>query len=151
MKKPTRANKKQISLVLPAQKPVATQQATPVTQPSTAPSRRGSAPAGQPTTTPTVAEQIADRLGETKPWPRRQIRDLVWVLGNRQALDLAKRAQEVEASGGMLVANGKRRRTVGGIFFHLAYAEGKPLPGRELKRPVWKPGRKKKAAAAVAA
>jgi hypothetical protein len=138
--KPTgRSSKKQISLVLPDKTtPTAAVPATP------APSQP--AP-GAPTKVnhAAIAEQIATQLGETKPFPRNQIKRIIWALGHRQALDLVKRAQGIEAAGGMMVTSGKRRRTVGGIFFHLAYSEGKPKPGRELKRPTWRRKREKPA------
>ncbi len=86
-----------------------------------------------------IATQIADEMGETRVWPRGQIRHIVYILGSKQAQALALRAREIEDAGGMLALNGKHRRTVGGIFFHLCYTEGKPRPGKVLTRPAWKP------------
>lgn len=86
-----------------------------------------------------IAALIADALGETKNWPRTQIKHVVWALGHEQALELAKRAQAIEDAGGMLALNGQHRRTVGGIFFYLCYSQGKPRPGKVLTRPPVKP------------
>ena len=126
-----RSAKKQIHLVIPEKKP------TSAAAPAPAPVEASSAKPG-------IAAQVADQLGETKHWPRKQIRRICWALGNEQALALAQRALDIEAVGGMLIKNGKRRRTVGGVFFYLAYTEGEPREGCELVRPEWKPGRKKK-------
>jgi len=38
----------------------------------------------------------------------------------------------MEEHGGMMTSDGSRRRTVGGIFFKLAYRIGRPKPGRHL-------------------
>ena len=46
--------------------------------------------------------------------------------------------------GGMMLRDGSRRRTPGGIFFHLAYTTGRPKEGRTLERPVYKKPKKGK-------
>jgi hypothetical protein len=42
------------------------------------------------------------------------------------------RTREIEAGGGLLLPDGSRRRTPGGVFFHLVRSEGQPKPGRSL-------------------
>jgi hypothetical protein len=66
-----------------------------------------------------IATQIAAMLGETAVAPRRQIERIVALLGSTRALDLAEEALAREAAGGMLVPDGSRCRTPGGVFFQL--------------------------------
>jgi hypothetical protein len=82
-----------------------------------------------------VAALIAERLGETEQGPRMQIKRLVGILGHTQALALLEQTMQMEEQGGMMLPNGSRRRTPGGVFFHLAYTTGIPKPGKVLKRP----------------
>jgi len=78
----------------------------------------------QPTAaTPTAAEEIVAQLGETEQEPIRQLRRAVRILGDERVRGLVARALEVEASGGMMLPDGSRRRTLGGVFFHLARVE----------------------------
>jgi hypothetical protein len=71
-------------------------------------------------TNPTFAH-IADALGETQGQPRRQIRQITDALGDENALALLAEVQQIEAAGGLLLPDGSRRRTPGGVFFHLAF------------------------------
>lgn len=132
-----RDKKKHITLVIPTKTaPVAAVPVTPA-QPSLA------APGAPPRANhAAVAVRIADELGETKPFPRKQIKRIIWALGVRQSLDLVKRAKEIHAGEGLLIASGKRKRTLGGVWFTLAYTEGKPKEGRTLTRPEWRRKRK---------
>jgi hypothetical protein len=82
-----------------------------------------------------VAAMIADHLGETEEWPRRNIGIIVRALGRKQSRRLLKETQQIEANGGMMLPDNSRRRTPGGIFFHLAYTTGQPKPGKQLTRP----------------
>lgn len=68
----------------------------------------------------TEAARVAKILGETERTPRRQIAKLVKLIGVEYVDDLVKRTLEIEENGGMMTANGERRRTVGGVFFQLA-------------------------------
>jgi hypothetical protein len=65
---------------------------------------------------------IADELGETETQPRGQLRAIVDALGDDAAQALLAEVQQIEADGGMLLPDGSRRRTPGGVFFHLAFA-----------------------------
>jgi len=86
-----------------------------------------------------TAAMIADQLGETEEVPRAQIVTIVRGLGRTQARALLQQALDLEASGGMMVLDGSRRRTVGGIYFHLAYTTGKTKRGgKPLRRPMKK-------------
>lgn len=66
-----------------------------------------------------VANQIAAQLGERATPPVLQIRRIVKVLGVERAHAFAREALAIEAHGGLLVPDGSRRRTPGGVFFHL--------------------------------
>lgn len=81
-----------------------------------------------------VARLIAGGLGETGDLQQRQIRHIVWALGRKQALALAEQAVQIDANEGMMVPDGSRRRTVGGIFFYLAYTYGKPEEGKQIRK-----------------
>jgi len=86
-----------------------------------------------------TAAMIADELSETEETPRAQILSIVRGLGRTQAKVLLQQALDLEASGGMMVLDGSRRRSLGGIYFHLAYTTGKTKRGgKPLKRPMTK-------------
>lgn len=76
--------------------------------------------------------EIAAQLGEKKGWPRMMIRQTVGVCGVRFAQEMMRRAQAIDAAGGMLVPDGSRRRTVGGIFFALSRQYITPEVGRYI-------------------
>ena len=85
--------------------------------------------------TPTlVATMIADRLGETVTGARAQIKRIVQVLGRSQARALLEETLRVEENGGIMLPDGSRRRTPGGVFFYLAHTKGQPKPGRTFPR-----------------
>jgi len=65
------------------------------------------------------AGQIADALGERARTARHQIARIVRVVGAERAGVFFTEAQAVEAGGGLPIHNGRRRRTPGGVFFHL--------------------------------
>ena len=74
------------------------------------------------TTTPdprAIAATIAQELGETQPVPLAQIRRIVQRLGPDAALAFLQEAQQIEAQGGLMLPDGSRRRTPGGVFFFL--------------------------------
>jgi hypothetical protein len=71
-----------------------------------------------PTTEPLVAE-LAAQLGETASVPVRQIGRALATLGEERVRAFVAEALAVEARGGLLLPDGSRRRTPGGVFFHL--------------------------------
>ena len=86
-------------------------------------------PPGKPRQIPDIAEdslvegsdddfgkEIAERLQEEKV---DMIIDLVTILGRRVVWDFFKKTQKTESEGGMMINNGARRRTAGGVFCHL--------------------------------
>ncbi|HYU75074.1 MAG TPA: phosphorylated adapter RNA export RNA-binding domain-containing protein [Ktedonobacteraceae bacterium] len=66
-----------------------------------------------------VTMTIAEQLGETEAAPVSQIRRAVKALGTEQALALLKETLSIQAQGGLMLPDASRRRTAGGVFFHL--------------------------------
>lgn len=66
-----------------------------------------------------VAASIAAQLGQTAKGPLVQIRRIVFRLGVDVARALLNETMQVEARGGMMLPDGSRRRTPGGVYFHL--------------------------------
>jgi len=66
-----------------------------------------------------VTTTIVEHLGETEPAPISQIRRAVKVLGTDQALTLLNETLSIETQGGLMLPDQSRRRTPGGVFFHL--------------------------------
>jgi hypothetical protein len=67
-----------------------------------------------------MANEVADELGETNDKPRKQLANIINRCGIDFVQDILKETKEVEANGGLLIADGTRRRTTGGVFFFLA-------------------------------
>jgi hypothetical protein len=67
-----------------------------------------------------MANEVADELGETDNKPRKQLANIIYRCGVEFVQDVLKETKEVEANGGLLIADGSRRRTTGGVFFYLA-------------------------------
>ena len=65
-------------------------------------------------------EEIAAVLGETEKVPLRQLEMLVRLCGTSFAQALLKEAHDTEAAGGIMTKDGRRRRTLGGVYFDLA-------------------------------
>lgn len=76
-----------------------------------------------------ASDTIAESLKETDEIPRKQISEIVSVLGSDIALELLAETRKVQDSGGVEVRDGTRRRTDGGVFFSLAKAR-LPKPDR---------------------
>jgi hypothetical protein len=91
-----------------------------------------------------VAAMIADTLGETEENPRKRILTVVRAVGRTHARELLNMTLQTEEHGGILVPDGSRRRTPGGVFFHLAYSVGKTKSGQPLVRPQDLPKKPKK-------
>ncbi|KAJ8670118.1 hypothetical protein QAD02_001377 [Eretmocerus hayati] len=63
-----------------------------------------------------VATDIANKLSEQKD---ALIRRVVDILGRGKAIEFFNKTKEIEAEGGMLIMNGSRRRTAGGVYLYL--------------------------------
>jgi hypothetical protein len=74
---------------------------------------------------------IAESLKETDELPRKQIGEIVEVLGPDASLALLAETRRVQDEGGVAVRDGTRRRTDGGVFFSLAKAQ---LPKADRNR-----------------
>ncbi len=72
-----------------------------------------------PTALTEAAQAIAAQLGETEAGTIESIRRIIEVLGMDETHALLAEALKVEAEGGLMVRNGSRRRTLGGVFFYL--------------------------------
>lgn len=94
-----------------------------------------------------TARMIAQTLGETEQVAQQQIQRIVWALGRTSARRLTEQTLQIEQDGGMMLRDGSRRRTPGGVFFHLAYTTGQPKEGRTLERPAYKKPKKEKQSA----
>ena len=70
-----------------------------------------------PTATKAEILQIAKTLHEHDSLAVRQIRHIVNVLGLATTETIVAEALRIEEAGGLLVADGTRRRTLGGVFF----------------------------------
>jgi hypothetical protein len=67
-----------------------------------------------------LAQQIAQALGETEKKPIAQILIIIEKCGIEFAQAMLAETLVVEAQGGMMLPDKSRRRTIGGIFFHLS-------------------------------
>jgi len=66
-----------------------------------------------------LARQIADQLSERDPTPLSQIRRILHTIGPERTQAFVEQALKIEANGGMLLPDGSRKRTLGGVFFRL--------------------------------
>jgi hypothetical protein len=66
-----------------------------------------------------MVDELADYLGETDPKPKATIERSVAYLGIEAAQALREEVEQIEAGGGMMTADGSRRRTPGGIYLLL--------------------------------
>lgn len=82
-----------------------------------------------------VGAELAAQLGETAERAREELRRVVATLGVEPARTFLRQALDVEAQGGMLVMSKKRRRTLGGVFFHLIHEQ----VSRKLRRQIFIP------------
>jgi len=77
-----------------------------------------------------IGNQIAEALGEPNVV---LIRQIITVIGAARAQEVLGKTLELEAQGGILTREGDRRRTPGGVFFHLVR---QTIAGSE-KRKIW--------------
>ncbi|XP_043823909.1 phosphorylated adapter RNA export protein isoform X2 [Dromiciops gliroides] len=63
-----------------------------------------------------VADEISFRLQEPK---KDLIARVVRIIGKKKAIELLMETAEVEQNGGLLIMNGSRRRTPGGVYLNL--------------------------------
>jgi hypothetical protein len=92
---------------------------------------------------PKFISLIARKLGETEAEPIVQIERIVERLGPDRAAQLVQDALAIDRAGGLLIRDGSRRRSVGGVFFVLARgacsrADSRyiwPIPYQPLERP----------------
>ena len=96
---------------------------------------------------PRLVEGTAAELGETADVVRMLIKRIVRTLGEDRTRELVRHAQVVEEQGDMLVPDGSRRRTLGGVFFKLAKEHASP----EERARIWVPKHRRKPAAPPAA
>ena len=90
-----------------------------------------------------IADGIARELGETTRAAISQIRRTVYQCGPEQALAWLEATRAYEAAGGMLVKDGSRRRTPGGVYFAIVSAEIAPQL-HAVVFPPWQTKRAKK-------
>lgn len=64
---------------------------------------------------------FAEQLNETDLVAIYQIRQIIMHFQIKEAREILQEALEIEANGGMMTRDGSRRRTVGGVFFLLAF------------------------------
>jgi len=98
-----------------------------------------------PETTPTpehapravdeLADELAAQLGETEPGPRTQIKRAVRILGPDRTQALLDQTLETERTGGLLLPDGSRCRTPGGVFFYLIRTSVEPKERYKILRP----------------
>src|SRR3712207_4152715 len=81
-----------------------------------------------------IATAIAAQLGETERIPQQTIWRCVRVLGAERTQAFVAQALEVEANGGMLIPDGSRRRTLGGIFFYLVRTQVSDAEAIQINR-----------------
>ncbi|KAF6211892.1 hypothetical protein GE061_012409 [Apolygus lucorum] len=75
-----------------------------------------------------VAKQIAEKLDEPN---LDLVKRIVLILGKTSAIEYFRKTREIESKGGLLILNGSRRRTSGGVFIHLIRSN-KQIPGSKL-------------------
>jgi hypothetical protein len=78
----------------------------------------------------TLVDPIAAALNEPNLPLLRQV---VTIIGIERTNEFLRQTLEIEASGGQMIQSGKRRRTAGGVFFHLVRTN---LSGAE-RRQIW--------------
>jgi hypothetical protein len=80
-----------------------------------------------------LARQLAETLSERDPTPLKQIRRILQTLGAERTQAFVAQALDIEAAGGMLLPDGSRKRTLGGVFFRLV----RDQVSEEERRSIW--------------
>jgi hypothetical protein len=84
---------------------------------------------------PQLVQAIAGELGETADVAQMLIKRILRTLGEERTRELVRHARVVEEQGGMMVPDGSRHRTLGGVFFKLAKEQATP----EERTRIWVP------------
>ncbi len=79
-----------------------------------------------------VAAHLVQTLGEQEEMARRKLWRIVREIGTQAALDLLVEALRIEADGGMLINDGSRRRTPGGVYMKLVKERVSPEVRKKL-------------------
>lgn len=74
-------------------------------------------------------DQLADALQEPN---RPLLHQVLRIMGQARTTALLAETLQCEATGGLLTADGTRRRTPGGVFFHLARQQASPKERQRL-------------------
>lgn len=78
----------------------------------------------------TIVETLNERTARPHPYLKRIIK----VLGEETTLALLDEVQQIEARGGLWVPDGSRRRTPGGVFYHLVNTRLTPTQQAQVAR-----------------
>lgn len=81
-----------------------------------------------------AAREIAAQLNETEKRPIARIRLIIFRMGVEFAQTLLQEALNMEAQGGLMLVDGSRRRTLGGVFFYLVSQRLSPDMRKEIFR-----------------
>lgn len=57
---------------------------------------------------------------------------MVDIIGKEKAIDFFQKTKKIEEGGGMLIMNGSRRRTAGGVYFWLVKND-KHIPQEKIR------------------
>jgi len=88
---------------------------------------------------PLTTDELAAQLGETEPIPRKHLKRALRILGPERTQALLDQTMETERNGGLMLSDGSRRRTPGGVFFHLVRTTVGTKESYKILRPQTKP------------
>lgn len=78
------------------------------------------------------AHAVAHQLGERDRVAIECIRRIIDLIGIERTQTLVDQARRIDAAGGIVTHDGRRRRTLGGIFFYLFNQSASPDQRREI-------------------